>query len=227
MQVFAKRTECGRVLSDHIVPVTDCLPVTDLVLASASPRRADLLRQIGVRFIRRPANIDETPQCGEHAYDYVRRMACTKANVVYELLESLPGETALRALPVLGADTIVVSAGQLYAKPSSREDAIDTLLALSGRCHQVLSAVALRNDAGTESLVSETTVCFNDLGREQCERYWATGEPAGKAGAYAIQGLGAAFVKSIAGSYSGVVGLPLAETVSLLEKYGVAYWHTS
>lgn len=209
------------------MPVTDRVPVTDLVLASASPRRADLLKQIGVRFIRRPANIDETPRRAELPYDYVKRMACTKADVVYKRLQSSPRETALRTVPVLGADTIVVSAGDLYAKPSGREDAIDTLLALSGCCHQVLSAVALRNDAGTESLVSETTVCFNDLDREQCERYWATGEPVGKAGAYAIQGLGAAFVKSIAGSYSGVVGLPLAETVSLLEKYGVAYWHTS
>ena len=196
----------------------------DFVLASASPRRVDLLQQVGMRFEQRVADIDESYQSDEPPRDYVFRMARTKARTVWQRLQSESGGRDILAPPVVGADTIVVLANRIITKPQHREDAIDTLLMLSGRCHCVLSAVAVCGSQGEQSLLSETQVTFNHLTAEQCARYWATGEPADKAGAYAIQGRGAVFVKSIQGSYSGVVGLPLAETLELLAKYDISYW---
>jgi nucleoside triphosphate pyrophosphatase len=205
--------------------------VTGFILASASPRRVALLEQIGMQFIQRPAAIDESRRPGESAQDYVLRMASTKAETVNDLLHNESIDELSVLPPVLGADTTVVLADRIFGKPEGREEAIATLLALSGQRHQVLSAVAVTGIStsgtqGTQVLLSETWVNFRELNRAQCEQYWASGEPRDKAGAYAIQGRGAVFVESIQGSYSGVVGLPLVETVELLENYGVSYWNT-
>jgi septum formation protein len=125
---------------------------------------------------------------------------------------------------VLAADTVVVLDGRIYGKPRDRGHALATLAALSGRVHSVLTAVALVTAHGLSTCVSESSVAFRVLERAECEAYWDTGEPRDKAGAYAIQGLGAVFVASLSGSYSGVVGLPLSETAALLRAAGVPYW---
>ena len=205
--------------------------VTEFILASASPRRVALLEQIGMQFIQRPAAIDESLRPGESAQHYVLRMASSKAEAVNDLLRSESTDEQGVLLPVLAADTTVVLVDRIFGKPGNREEAIATLLTLSGRRHQVLSAVAVCGTSvygvqGTQALLSETWVNFRKLSRAQCEHYWASGEPCDKAGAYAIQGRGAVFVESIQGSYSGVVGLPLMETIELLENYGVSYWNT-
>jgi septum formation protein len=189
--------------------------VADLVLASASPRRADLLRQLGVAFRQQPADIDETPAPGETPGDYVVRLAREKA---------LACETAMgdSRLPVLAADTCVVLDDQLLGKPADGMDALAMLARLSGREHLVLTAVCLRCGGQEYECVSETRVQFISLQRQQVEAYIDTGEPFDKAGAYGIQGLAAAFVDTLAGSYSGVVGLPLAQTWQLLQQCGIA-----
>lgn len=219
----------------------------DFILASASPRRVQLLEQLGLRpgqqFAQLPAAIDESRLPDECPRDYVLRIAHSKARVVYDLLQAqaqaqagerdtvspslLTAGQSAGPLPVLGADTIVVLGERIFTKPASEVEALETLSALSGRRHQVLSAVAIRGmtRAGVvaqRSLLSETWVSFKALTPAQCECYWATGEPRGKAGAYAIQGRAASFVTRIEGSYTGVVGLPLMETVELLESYGVS-----
>lgn len=189
----------------------------DVVLASASPRRRDLLRQIGVRFVVVPAHIDETRRAGEPATDYVRRMALDKAEKVWR--ESPPN-----GVPVLGADTAVVLGEDVLGKPADEDDAVAMLMRLSANRHLVLSAVALVGAHGHHLEVVATQVDFRALTAAECRRYWATGEPSDKAGAYAIQGLGAVFVRALTGSYSGVVGLPLAETYRLLRLCGISCW---
>ena len=186
----------------------------DLILASASPRRAELLRQLGVSFVQQPTDIDESAAAGESTEDFVLRLAKEKALACV-------GSLAGRSRAVLAADTCVVLDGQVLGKPADTMDALAMLARLSGREHRVLTAVCLRfGDKGGEC-VSETRVQFVNLQREQVEAYIATGEPFDKAGAYAIQGLAAAFVETLHGSYSGVVGLPLAETWQLLRQFGV------
>ncbi len=185
-----------------------------LVLASASPRRMELLRQIGVSFAVIEHQVDETTRPGEMPQDYVQRLALEKARSAQALM---PGP----ALPVLGADTIVVCAGQILGKPRDREDALRMWGLLSATEHQVYSAVALCQGERSEVRMSCTQVRFRALSAQDCTHYWASGEPAGKAGAYAIQGLGALFVQSMTGSYTGVVGLPLFETAQLLAAFGV------
>ena len=203
--------------------------MTDFILASASPRRVQLLEQVGLRmgqqFTQHPAAIDESRLPDEDPKAYVLRMAQTKAQVVHDFLQG----QIKRPLPVLGADTTVVLGERVFTKPADKAEALETLLALSGRRHQVLSAVAICGmiDAGVveqRSLLSETWVSFKVLTQAQCESYWATGEPQGKAGGYAIQGRAASFVTKIEGSYSGAVGLPLLETLELLESYSVSCW---
>ncbi len=186
----------------------------DLVLASASPRRRDLLEQIGVRFRVRPADVDEGRRAGESARDYVARLAESKARAV----------AATAELPVLGADTTVVTDERVLGKPADEEDAVATLMALSGREHRVLTALALVQGERCATRLSETRVTFCHLDEALCRRYWRTGEPADKAGAYGIQGLGAVLVEKIHGSYTGVVGLPLAQTRELLQLFGIPYW---
>lgn len=188
----------------------------DLILASTSPRRTEILQQMGVRHIVQPANIDETPRPNESAVNYVQRMALEKAqNIISQRSE---------IIPVLGADTSVVCDDSIFGKPSDKQQALDMLMALSGRSHQVLSSLALGNVESCSVSISITEVTFRQLSKQECLRYWNTGEPQDKAGGYAIQGYGAVFIESIKGSYSGVVGLPIEETFLLLQKYGVPIW---
>lgn len=189
---------------------------SDLILASASPRRAELLTQIGVRFTVAPADIDESQWVSESAADYVSRMALEKAaagRVGQEL-----------GISVLGADTTVVCDEQVFGQPVDSSDAKRMLLALSNRTHRVLSAVAVDNGIHRNMLLSETRVTFREITVQECDNYWQTREPLGKAGGYAIQGLGAIFVAQLEGSYSGVVGLPLAETEMLLKQFSIPLW---
>ncbi|MBB6340017.1 septum formation protein [Pseudomonas fluvialis] len=189
-----------------------------LFLASASPRRAELLGQIGVPFQRVSASIDETPRVAEDPGAYVERLALEKAQAGLQRLE--PAADAV----VLGADTAVVLDGRILGKPQDRADALAMLAALSGREHQVLTAVALCSAARRASVVVASQVRFASISTAQAEAYWASGEPLDKAGSYAIQGLGAVFVSAMSGSYSAVVGLPLCETASLLAEFGIPCW---
>ena len=196
------------------IPIIVTDPITPLlVLASASPRRAELLHQIGVSHRIEPADIDETRATGEQIDECVQRLARSKALQVQQRFKSLP---------VLGADTVVVIDEVLLGKPRDRADAIEMLQRLSGRSHQVLSAVALASDKGLHQALSRNVVRFRSLSEQECVAYWDSGEPQGKAGAYAIQGLGAAFIEYLSGSYSGVMGLPLYETAQLLRAADVA-----
>lgn len=182
-----------------------------LILASASPRRRDLLDQLRVRYTVEPADIDESPATGEAPQDYVQRMAREKATA----LTGRPGNA------VLAADTTVVLDGKSLGKPRDHADALAMLTCLSGRTHVVMTAVCLRVGSRESVRVVETEVDFAVLDAEACEAYLATGEAWDKAGSYAIQGLGGAFVSAIRGSYSNVVGLPLAETWQLLRAAGI------
>ena len=188
-----------------------------ITLASASPRRSQLLDQIGVRHGIRPADIDESGRPGETPEAYVRRVALAKARV---------GWAADPSRPVLAADTAVALGAELFAKPVDLTDGLRMLSALSGQTHQVLTAVAVHSSAGLECAVSVSDVTFRVLTPAEQRRYWDTGEPQGKAGGYAIQGLAAAFIVNLRGSYSGVMGLPLAETATLLGRAGVRMWNT-
>lgn len=189
-----------------------------LYLASASPRRRELLRQIGVRFETLKVAVDETPGEKETPTEYVRRLAIAKAEAGW-----LQSKSAQK-LPVLGADTTVVCDRRIMGKPVDRAEAVSMLQQLSGGTHQVFTSVAVVRDRRIESKVVCTDVVFRDLTADECERYWHTGEPADKAGAYGIQGYGGVFVSRIEGSYSSVVGLPLAETAELLQRFGVPVW---
>lgn len=186
-----------------------------LCLASASPRRRELLAQIGVPHRISVADIDETPKSGEAPHDYVQRMARDKARVVWEREQDLP---------VLAADTTVVLDGRMYAKPKDRQDGLAMLARLSGRTHEVLTAIALADAQGIEVRVNVSSVRFRALTSGECLDYWETGEPCDKAGGYAIQGKAAVFIESVTGSYSGVMGLPLFETAQLLRCAGVSCW---
>ena len=171
-----------------------------LILASASPRRSDLLNQIGVRHRILPVDIDETPISGELPQQYVERVAAEKSLACIALMN--------QNLPVLSADTSVVCDGQIIGKPENMQHALEILGMLSGRTHQVYTAVSLRGEQHLQAL-SISHVTFRQLARAEIIDYWRTGEPCGKAGAYAIQGLAGVFVESITGSFSGVMGLPL------------------
>ena len=186
-----------------------------LVLASASPRRSELLRQLGVDFRRQPADVDETPKRGEAPRDYVERLARDKAGAVF--LEQ--GETGVA---VLAADTTVAIDDELLGKPKDLADGMSMLERLSGREHRVYTAVCLRWAGGCDSAVVETLVRFAELPEASRRAYLATEEPWDKAGAYGIQGLAGAFISEIKGSYSNVVGLPLYETWQLLRRGGIA-----
>lgn len=202
-----------------------------LILASGSPRRRDLLASIGVRCEVAPVDIDETPLANESAREYVLRLARQKARAgCAALMPQLAAGVA--DTRVLGADTALALEGRILGKPRDEVDAREMLLSLSGRRHQVLSGVALcQGDAGggmhCESVLVESRVTFRVITPEEAARYWATGEPADKAGGYAIQGLGAVFVSHLEGSYSAVVGLPLHETAGLLERAGIHAWQVT
>jgi septum formation protein len=189
-----------------------------LRLASASPRRRQLLDLIGVPHVVTPADIDETPRSGEAADDYVCRLAREKSEAVW---------SRQKDLPVLAADTTVVIDETILGKPESEADAARMLKLLSGREHFVYTGVALQSPRGMRVGLSKSSVTFSLLTDAQIHAYWASGEPQGKAGAYAIQGFGAVFVANLAGSYSGVMGLPLHETATLLRNAGVPVWYGS
>jgi septum formation protein len=184
-----------------------------ICLASASPRRLQLLRQIGVCCEQRPVEVDETPRPGEAPADFVRRVALDKATTGWR--EGAGGRV------VIGADTAVVADGDILGKPSDSRAAEAMLRRLSGRSHEVLTAVAAVLDGERECQLSASRVTFRTLADQEIRRYVATGEPADKAGAYAIQGMAAVFVARLEGSYSGVMGLPLYETAMLLTRMGV------
>lgn len=185
-----------------------------LYLASSSPRRQELLRQLGIDFEVVVPDIDEARQVGEPPHEYVRRLAQAKAAAVRRgLPRTLPA-------PVLGADTAVVLAGEILGKPRDRTDGIAMLQRLAGRTHEVLTGLCLIHEHGVESGLAVTQVRFGALTEPECARYWDSGEPADKAGGYGIQGRAAAFVAEIRGSYSGVVGLPLFELAQLLKAIG-------
>lgn len=194
--------------------------MAQLYLASSSPRRRELLTQIGLPFHIVPASIDETPESGESALAYVERLARSKALAGLNFL-------AQRAdVCVLGADTAVVLDGRILGKPEDRDDALAMLQALSGREHEVLTAVAVADRDRCEARVVSSRVTFREVHAEEAERYWETGEPQDKAGGYAIQGLAAIFVSRVEGSYSAVVGLPLCETAALLADFSIASWQS-
>lgn len=189
-----------------------------LFLASASPRRRELLAQIAVPCVTQIASIDETPLPDEPATAYVERLAREKARAALLAL----GESADAV--VLGADTAVVLECQILGKPQDFADCSRMLRALSGRTHQVMTAVALVSAQREEALVVCSEVTFRHLDDAEIAAYWASGEPADKAGGYGIQGLAAVFVSRLEGSYSAVVGLPLCETAQLLGDFGIACW---
>jgi septum formation protein len=191
-----------------------------IVLASASERRSRLLAQIGVRHRASAADIDEAPRAREEPHAYVQRLAGDKALAV------VGAEGGRPACPVLAADTTVVLDGRIFGKPAGEADCIAMLRALAGRTHEVFTAVALWHDGRLRKARSLSYVTFRDMDADECRRYWASGEPAGKAGAYAIQGLGAVFVERLEGSFSGVMGLPLFETAALLDAAGVRRWQS-
>ena len=187
---------------------------TTLILASQSPRRKELLTQLGYNFQCLPADIDESIQSDENATQYVARLALEKANAIAQ--NQADGDVV-----VLGSDTSVVFQQHILGKPESLDDCIAILKILSDNSHQVVTAIAAVQGERSEVIVVTTDVDFKALSTQEITRYWQTGEPQDKAGAYGIQGIAGQFVKQIRGSYSAVVGLPLYETAQLLSSFGV------
>ncbi|NIR61293.1 MAG: septum formation inhibitor Maf [Gammaproteobacteria bacterium] len=186
-----------------------------IVLASASPRRRALLEQIGVAHRIHPVSVDERLRPDEAKEVYVLRVALAKARAGW----SAAGVELDR--PVLSADTVVAAEGEVLGKPADRAQGLAMLARLSGRAHRVLTAVALVHGGRHATRLSASTVHMRRIAPAERERYWASGEPADKAGAYAVQGKAAVFVTHIEGSYSGIMGLPLFETAELLTAFGV------
>jgi septum formation protein len=191
-------------------------------LASGSPRRRELLQQLGVPYQVVKVDVDESPSAAEAPAAYVNRLAAAKATAGWLATRSAAAHS--RPAPVLGADTVVVLDDEVLGKPVDREDADRMLSRLSGRTHRVLTAVAVRCETGLDGRLSSSEVCFRHLDARERSAYWETGEPADKAGAYAIQGFAAVFIADLRGSYSGVMGLPLFETAELLDAAGVPRW---
>ena len=187
------------------------MSVIKLHLASSSPRRRRILERMGLDFTSAGVGVDERQRTEESAAIMVVRLAVEKACAA-----AVEPGTA-----VLGADTAVVLDGEVFGKPGDEADALRMLARLSGRCHQVMTGVAVRSAGATKSALTVTEVTFRDIDPDEARDYWQSGEPVGKAGAYAIQGQGGAFVESIDGSFTGVVGLPVAETAELLRWAGI------
>ncbi|AZE87592.1 Maf family protein [Pseudomonas orientalis] len=189
-----------------------------LYLASGSPRRRELLTQIGVPFTVVSAAIDETPLAHETPVAYVERLARSKAVAGLAALEQTAG------LCVLGADTAVIADGKILGKPVDQADALAMLMALAGCEHEVLTAIALTDGQRCETRCVSSRVAFRQISAQEATAYWHSGEPQDKAGGYAIQGLGSVFVTGLNGSYSAVVGLPVCETAQLLAQFGIPCW---
>lgn len=186
-----------------------------LILASASPRRCQLLQQLGLRFTQRPSDINESQLPGEAVADYAQRMAAEKAQAAWQ--QAIPPEPSV----LLSADTCGEIDGKLLAKPADAKDALHLLRQLSGRSHTIHSAFALYNGASLYVENVTSSVTFRDVSDDEIRRYWQTGEPHDKAGAYAIQGLGAQFVAHLDGSYSAVMGLPLFELCQAFKPFDI------
>jgi len=201
------------------------LPENRIYLASRSPRRRELLKQIGVNFetlllretTRRAADVDETPLPSETPADYACRIAHIKAKTAWLRLT----QRGLPLLPVLTADTVVTLDGRIFGKPENPVHAEEMLAALSGKTHQVLTAIAVAAPDKIQVRLSTTSVRFRNISEHEIRIYLADGETRDKAGAYAIQGMAAVFIAEISGSYSSVMGLPLFETAQLLEEFGI------
>jgi septum formation protein len=191
-----------------------------IYLASKSPRRRELLRQIGVPHHVIAIDVLEAPRAHELPSEYVQRLASEKAQAGWAALIS----QGLPLKPVLGADTIVVCEGHILEKPRDLAQGAAMLRQLAGAAHHVMTAVALASEQGVVVKLSITDVVFRPLDDAEISAYWHTGEPQDKAGGYAIQGLGAVFVQQIRGSYTGVVGLPIEQTVELLAQSGISWW---
>ncbi len=187
------------------------MPKSSIHLASSSPRRHDLLATLGISFTAAGVDVDERRLTHESPSRMVERLAALKA-------ESAVAESGTL---ILGADTAVVLGDRVFGKPAGRKDACAMLAALSGGVHEVMTGIALRGPKGTAVAVSVTRVEFREIRPDEALRYWQSGEPRDKAGAYAIQGIGGVFVRAISGSYTGVVGLPVFETAELLRAAGV------
>lgn len=186
-----------------------------IFLASKSPRRRELLTQIGVNFSVVDIDVPEEHQNEETAVQYVERLAISKARAGALLCESKP---------VMGADTIVVLSDRILEKPKNQAHGIEMLMAMSSRTHSVYTAIAICQEGREEAMLCQSQVRFRLISTDEALRYWQTGEPCDKAGGYGIQGLGAVFVEHIEGSYSNVVGMPLRETQQLLEKFDIPVW---
>ena len=186
------------------------MPIPELHLASSSPRRREILTALGLSFTAGGVDVDEQREPGEAPEAMVLRLAALKAR-----------SAEVNGAIILGADTAVVLDDLVFGKPCDDADALAMLTHLSGRRHQVMTGVAALADGELQSALSITEVQFREIRPDEAHRYWQSGEPRDKAGAYAIQGLGGAFVESIAGSYSGVVGLPAFETAKLLRNAGL------
>lgn len=182
-----------------------------LHLASSSPRRKEILAALGLTFSVGGADVDEQQLDGESAEDMVLRLAVDKA------MAGAPGGDVI----VIAADTLVVLDDHIFGKPGDQDDALEMLGRLSGRTHQVLTGVAVWAEGEMRTALSATDVRFREISPDEALAYWQSGEPCDKAGAYAIQGRGGVFVEAISGSYSGVVGLPVFETVKMLEQAGL------
>jgi len=188
-----------------------------IYLASRSPRRAELLQQIGLNFTVLPSDIDETPLLNELSHEYVVRLAAEKAQACFAKLQM----DQANLYPVLAADTTVSVDGRILGKPQDDDDAFQMLSSLAGRWHEVHTGIAVATISGVKTAISTTRVEMPKLSDKKILAYVATGEPRDKAGAYGIQGLASTMIKRIEGSYSGVMGLPIYETAMLLEQAGI------
>ncbi|MGH1472424.1 MAG: Maf family protein [Cellvibrionaceae bacterium] len=191
-----------------------------LYLASQSPRRREILDQIGVDYRTIPQNIDEGMRAQEAPETYVQRLALEKAISGLDSINNPRGDER-----VLGADTIVVFDGHILGKPKDRKCGCDMLMTLSGQKHTVMSGIAIASKDKSEYDISKTDVFFRTLDKSLIDRYWESTEPCDKAGGYGIQGRGGIFVEKIIGSYSGVVGLPIEKLFPLLEKFNIPFWN--
>ena len=192
-----------------------------LYLASASPRRQEILKQIGVLFAQIVVDVDEELVESESSEENCCRISQRKARAGFDQVSQCDGYAGE---PVLGADTMVVCDNVILGKPANEEEGGAMLKLLSGREHQVITAVTMVSPNQLQTIVSESRVFFRTIDEAESRKYWRTGEPEDKAGGYGIQGLGAVFVSSLEGSYSGVVGLPIFETTQLLQAFNVPWW---
>jgi len=187
---------------------------SQIILASSSPRRRELLDQIGVNYEVLPVDIDETARPDEDPEVFVQRLALEKAQTGYKKQQN--------SLSVLGSDTIVILNNRILGKPKNKKDGLSMLSGLSGHEHQVLTAVAMVDAEKSQCLLNTSHVFFRALSEQEILAYWDTGEPVDKAGSYGIQGIAAQFIERLDGSYSGVMGLPLFETAKLLKNFGIS-----